>query len=264
MSMLYIVGTPIGNLSDITLRAVEVLKNCDYIACEDTRHTMALLNRLEIKKPLISYYKQKEREKSVYIAELVESGKDVALVSDAGMPCISDPGSVVVREFMARNLKYTVIPGPNAAVCAAALVGIDGAFTFLGFLPEKQKEREHILQKHARSGANLIIYSAPHDLNKNLDFLYSVLGDRRAYIVKEISKIYERVTSGTLKTLRDDSPKGEYVIVIEPTTDSEATDEEIINTYERLVGGGMSRRDAVNETVEALNVSKNRVYKLTL
>lgn len=264
MSKLYIVGTPIGNLGDITFRAAETLKNCDIIACEDTRHTLALLNRLEIKKPLISYYKQKEREGSIEIAELVESGKNVALVSDAGMPCISDPGSIVVKEFIKRGLEYTVIPGANAAVCAVALTGVEGAFTFIGFLPEGKKDKEELLKRHKDSGANLIFYAAPHDVNKIMDFLYSSLGDRKAYLVKEISKIYERITKGNLSTLRDENPKGEYVIVVEPAEKSEITDGEIADFFNKLIASGTDKRNAIAETVEALGVSKNRVYKISL
>ena len=140
MSKLFIVATPIGNLGDITVRAKKVLAEVDVIACEDTRHTATLLAHLGIKKPLVSYYKHKEKEGSVYLADLVEGGKNVALVSDAGMPCISDPGSILVKEFRKRNLEYTVCPGACAFVSAIALTGVTGAFTFLGFLPEKNKD----------------------------------------------------------------------------------------------------------------------------
>ncbi|HKL73324.1 MAG TPA: ribosomal RNA small subunit methyltransferase I, partial [Clostridia bacterium] len=129
---LYLVATPIGNLQDITLRALETLKNVDIIACEDTRHTLGLLNYYEIKKPLISYYNGKEREGSAKIIELIEQGKNIALVSDAGMPCISDPGSLLVKELMEKGISYTIIPGACAFVSAIALAGIEGAFTFIG------------------------------------------------------------------------------------------------------------------------------------
>lgn len=264
MSKLYIVATPIGNLGDVTYRAVEALSSCDVIACEDTRHTPALLNRFGIKKPLISYYKQKEREGSVEIAELVESGKNVALVSDAGMPCISDPGNVVVREFIKRGLEYTVIPGANAALCAVALTGTEAPFTFLGFLPEKEKDRGALLARHADSGASLIIYAAPHDVNKILDCLHSALGDREVWLVKEISKIYERVSHGTLSSLREENPKGEFVVIVNPAPRAERSDEEIIAALKRRLDGGVDRKTASSEVALSLNVSKNRVYKLSV
>lgn len=264
MSKLYIVGTPIGNMADMTFRAVETLKNVDVIACEDTRHTLPLLQRYDIKKPLISYYKQKEKEGSVYIAELVEGGKDVALVSDAGMPCISDPGSVVVREFMKRGLEYTVIPGVSASVSAAALTGIEGEFTFIGFLPEKNKDKIDLIDRHRDSGANLLVYAAPHDVNKTADFLYERLGDRQAYFVKEISKIFERVTAGRLSILREENPKGEYVIVIEPAEKTEIDDDAIIAELKKLLADGTDKKTAVNIVSERLKTSKNKVYKLSL
>ncbi len=263
MSQLYIVGTPIGNMGDMTFRAVETLKSVDVIACEDTRHTRPLLDRYEIKKPLISYYKQKEKEGSIQIADLVESGKDVALVSDAGMPCISDPGAVVVKEFIRRGLPYTVIPGPSASVSAAALVGLEGPFTFLGFLPEKTKDKVDLLAKHKDSGAALLVYSAPHDINRIADFLYEQLGDRTVYFVKEISKIFERVTVGKLSTLREENPKGEFVIVVEPSEEVEMRDEIIEQKLKEYLKNN-DKKTAMNLVINELKVSKNRVYKLAL
>ena len=265
MAKLYIVATPIGNLNDVTYRAIETLKNCDLIACEDTRHTLALLNRYEIKKPLYSYYKQKEKEGSVYIADAVESGKNVALVSDAGMPCVSDPGSVVVKEFLSRGLEYTVIPGASAVVCAAALAGVEGPFTFLGFLPEKNKDRTDLLSRHKDTGATLIVYSAPHDINKIAQILYENLGERKAFFVKEISKIYEKVREGNLSEMREEDPKGEYVIVVEPAkNDAEATDEDIKIALKDKINKGMDKKAAVLEISTELKVPKNRVYKLSV
>lgn len=264
MSKLYIVATPIGNLSDITLRALETLKSVDIIACEDTRHTLTLLNHYGIKKPLVSYYKHKEREGSIAIAEAVESGKDVALVSDAGMPIISDPGSTLIAEFRKRNLSYTVIPGANAAVSAAALAGIDGPFTFLGFLPEKRKDREIIISKHAETGAYLILYTAPHDLNGLLDDLIILLGDRKGYTVKEITKMFERVSEGKLSELKEDNPKGEYVLIICPEEKNSLTDDEIAAALKSLLSKGVDKKNAVATVSEKYSVGKNRVYKISL
>lgn len=265
MAKLYVVATPIGNLNDMTYRAVETLRNCDLIACEDTRHTLALLNRYDIKKPLYSYYKQKEKEGSQYLAECVESGKNVALVSDAGMPCISDPGSVLVKEFLNRGLEYTVIPGASAVVCAAALTGVEGPFTFLGFLPEKNKDKLELVSRHKDTGAALIIYSAPHDINKIAQFLYENLGERKAYFVKEISKIYEKVTEGYLSEMREDEPKGEYVIVVEPATShTDVSDEYIVGAIKEKIASGLDKKTACAEVCRELKVGKNRVYKLSI
>lgn len=264
MSKLFIVATPIGNLGDITERAKKVLSEVDVIACEDTRHTATLLVRLGIKKPLVSYYKHKEKEGSEYLADLVEGGKDVALVSDAGMPCISDPGSVLVKEFRKRGLEYTVIPGACAFVSAIALTGVAGPFAFLGFLPEKTKDKLNLVSAHKDTGANLIFYCAPHDLNKNLDFLYSVLGETTVYLVKEITKIHENVKEGKLSVLREENPKGEYVIITEPTEKNEVSEEEIFAFLQAKISDGKDKKTAVKETSEELGVQKNRVYKLSL
>lgn len=264
MSRLYIVATPIGNLGDITERAKKVLSEVDVIACEDTRRTATLLACLGIKKPLVSYYKHKEKEGSEYLAELVESVKNVALVSDAGMPCISDPGSILVKEFRKRGLEYTVCPGPCAFVSAIALTGVTGAFTFLGFLPEKNKDKLDLVSSHKDTGANLIFYCAPHDLNKNLDFLYSVLGETKVYLVKEITKIFESVKEGNLSNLREEEPKGEYVIICEPAAKKEISDEEIRVRLSAEISSGKDKKTAVKEVTERLSVSKNRVYKLSL
>ena len=264
MSKLFIVATPIGNLGDITVRAKKVLAEVDVIACEDTRHTATLLAHLGIKKPLVSYYKHKEKEGSVYLADLVEGGKNVALVSDAGMPCISDPGSVLVKELRKRELEYTVCPGACAFVSAIALTGVTGAFTFLGFLPEKNKDKINLISAHKETGANLIFYSAPHDLNKNLDFLYSELGETTVYLVKEITKIYESVKVGLLSVLREEEPKGEYVIICEPAEKKEVSDRDIRGMLSAEISSGKDKKTAVKEVTERLSVPKNRVYKLSL
>ena len=186
---LYLVGTPIGNLGDITFRAVETLKSVDFIACEDTRHTLKLLNFYEIKKPLISYYKQKENEGSEHLIELLSQGKNVALVSDAGMPCISDPGSVVARKARERGYAVTTVPGPTAVTSAAALCGLESGFAFIGFLPEKNKDAESLLSSYVSCPIPLVFYVAPHDLERTLSKLHAVLGSRKYHAVKELTKM---------------------------------------------------------------------------
>lgn len=263
---LYLVATPIGNLKDITLRAIETLKEVDIIACEDTRHTLGLLNHYEIRKPLISYYKGKEIEGSLEIINLLEQGKNVALVSDAGMPCISDPGSVLVSALMEKSLEYTVIPGACAFVSAVSLAGISGAFTFIGFLPEKKKDRDIILNNFKDTLAKLIFYSAPHDLNKNLDYLYEVLGNRKVYLVKEITKMYESVICGNLGELQLDNPKGEFVIIVEEAKRQkvELSDQEIKQELQKIIAQGIDKKQAITDIVKKYGISKNTVYKISI
>ena len=263
---LYLVATPIGNLKDITLRAIETLKTVDVIACEDTRHTLGLLNKYEIKKPLISYYKQKEREGSEQIASILDSGKNVALVTDAGMPCISDPGSILVDYLFDNGYEYTVVPGASAAVSAVALTGVKGAFTFIGFLPEKNKDAVMLISSFKEVESNLIFYSAPHDVNRNLDFLSKELGDRTVYIVKEITKLFETIVKGTLEKTRIENPKGEFVIIVEPKKKIkiELSDDKIKELLIEEINGGVNKKQAIKNISETYAISKNTVYKLSL
>lgn len=263
----YFVATPIGNLSDITLRALDTLKNCDIIACEDTRHSLKLLNHFEIKKPLMSFHKFNEATAAEGIISKLDEGKSVAVVSDAGMPCISDPGSVLVKILSERGYEYSVIPGASAVVTAAALCGVEGAFCFIGFLHDKKKERIKQLEPFIGIPASLIFYVAPHDLNKTLDFLFSELGDRGVSVVKEITKIHEAVIKGKLSDLRFDEPKGEFVLVVAPpeaVQEREPSDEEIFEALELAIKAGMDRKLAVSSVCEGLKLNKNRVYKLSL
>lgn len=263
---LYLVATPIGNLQDITLRALEILKSVDIIACEDTRRTLGMLNFFEIKKPLISYYKGKEKESGEKIIELLFSGKNIALVTDAGMPCISDPGSLLVKSLMENHIEYTVAPGACAFVSAIALTGITGEFTFIGFLPEKKKEKDKILGYYKDTPSNLIFYSAPHDINKTLSYLYETLGKRKAYAVKEITKIYESVIEGELGLLEIENPKGEFVIIIEGAkiTVEELSLEDIKKKLSVRILNGMAKKEAVAEVAQDYGISKNTVYKISL
>lgn len=262
---LYLVGTPIGNLSDITARALETLSTVDIIACEDTRHTLQLLNKYNIKKPLISYYKHKEQEGSEQILLLLAEGKNIALVSDAGMPCISDPGSILVQKVQENNIEYTVIPGASAVVCAAALAGVVGAFSFLGFLPPKNKDREELLEGYKELCSNLIFYLSPHSINKELDYLYGYFGERTIYLIKEITKIYENVSKGLLSSLRIDNPKGEYVLVVEKQRIiKEVCEEEIKQELLQLIADGTDKKTAVKTVSSKLKVAKNIVYEIAI
>ena len=263
--MLYIVGTPIGNLKDITQRAVEVLKEVDFIACEDTRHSGILLNLLGIKKPLISYYKQKEKESGEKIISLLEEGKNVALISDAGMPCISDPGSVVVTMAREKGLDISVVPGPSAMISAFALSGLSGGFVFIGFLAEKNKDRDIQLHPFIDSPLPLVFYCGPHDVNKYIAYLYEKLGNRPLYAIKEITKIYENTEISTLEKGLCGEIRGEYVLIIGGAKQTNSlldlSAEEHLKYYLDL---GLDKKNAIKKVASERGVNKDVIYKLAL
>ena len=264
--ILYLVGTPIGNLGDITYRAVETLKNVDVIACEDTRHTLKLLTYLSIKKPLVSYYKQKEKEGSNVLCRMLEEGKNVALVTDAGMPCISDPGAQLVSDARNAGFSVTVVPGPTAVTSAVALCGLTTGFTFVGFLPEKKKDFKEVLSPFLKSSLPLVFYAAPHDLSRTIEGLYDVFGERRFFAVKELTKIHENVTEGVLGQTEFSDPKGEYVLVVMPCNEEKKhlTEDEIKDVLSERILSGVDKKTAVKAVSEEFGLSKNIVYKLSL
>lgn len=218
--ILYIVPTPIGNLKDITLRALEVLNDVDLIAAEDTRQTLKLLNHFEIKKTLISYHKYNEKNKSEDIINLINEGKKIALVSDAGMPGISDPGSVIVKCCIEQGVKFEVLPGATAFTTALVYSGLDTTkFLFRGFLPRENKERKPIIQDIINCQETIILYEAPHRLLDTLSFLLSNLGDRKIAVCRELTKLYEEIYRGSISEsvnyFQVNKPRGEFVLVIE-------------------------------------------------
>ncbi len=268
--MLYFVGTPIGNMSDISKRALETLKSVDVICCEDTRHSLKLLNFYEIKKPLIPYHKFNEVKELEQIISLLSGGKNVAVISDAGMPIISDPGNYLSKALRERGIDYTVIPSGTAFVSALILSGLSAErFAFIGFLPEKKKDRDKLISSKSAYEETLIFYSAPHDINKDLKDLYENLGDRKVAIVKEITKIHESVYNTTLKDATIEEPKGEYVIVVEGCSEELESDskfslltiEEHINLY---ISRGMTKKDALKQVAKERGISKNELYKYTI
>ena len=264
--MLYFVATPIGNLGDITYRAVEVLNQVDIIACEDTRHSLTLLARYGIKKPLISYHKFNEKESGEKIIALLKEGKSIAIISDAGMPVISDPGNLLTPRLIAENLEYTVVPGASAGLTALVLSGLSASkFAFLGFLPEKKKDRQELLEKYKNSDLTLLFYCAPHDVKKDVQSLYEGLGDRNAVAVREITKLHESVEKFSLKDGYPLEPKGEYVLVVQgadPTQEYvDLTEEEHINKY---LSQGMDKKEALKRVAKERGVSKSSLYKYTL
>lgn len=263
--MLYFVATPIGNLKDISFRAIEVLKSVDEIACEDTRHSLTLLSSYEIRKPLFSYHKFNEKEECEKIIEKLKSGKNIAVISDAGMPVISDPGNILAKRLIEEGLEFSVIPGACAFICALVLSGIDaGKFCFLGFLPQKQSERENLLLTYKDLPVPLIFYSAPHDIVKDINSIYSVLGDRRAVAVKEITKIYEKAIHFNLKDGLSEEPKGEFVLIVsgkEKDDFSSLSEKEHIDLY---LSRGYDKKEALKIVAKERNVSKSSLYKYTI
>lgn len=264
--MLYFVATPIGNLNEITLRALEVLKTVDLIAAEDTRHTAILLEKYGITTRMTPYHKFNERGALNNIIELLSSGKSVAVVSDAGMPCISDPGHILIKDAIARNIPYTVISGACAAINALVLSGFDTrAFTFLGFLPEKNSAAEKYVKPYAALPSPLVFYSAVHDINKDLAFLYKVLGARRVAVCRELTKKFETVIFGTLGEDIELTEKGEFVVVVDG---AEVTNELCELTVEQhlryYLNNGMAEKDAVKQTAKDRGVEKNAVYRVAV
>ena len=217
--MLYLVATPIGNLGDMTLRAIETLKSVDVVVSEDTRKTGFLLKHFEIKKPQISFHEYNEARQLTRILDLLQEGKQVALVSNAGMPAISDPGFILVRAAIERNIPFTVIPGPTAVVMALVLSGLPAhSFTFRGFPPRKTVGRKKFFQVDLESPHTLIFYESPFRLKAFLNDALEVFGDRQAAVANDLTKLFETVLRGTLSELCEcfeaEEPRGEYTVVI--------------------------------------------------
>lgn len=267
---LYIVGTPIGNLSDFSPRGIETLENADYIAAEDTRVTLKLLTHFGIKKPLISCYKPKEQEKSEQIISLISEGNTVAMVSDAGMPCISDPGYILVRKCRELGLPVEVVPGCNAAVAAVAVSGISTErWTFEGFLPVPKKERAERLESVKNLPHTLVFYEAPHKIRGTLCDLAQTLGEQReTALCRELTKLHEEVIRGTLGELShyydNTEPRGEYVIVIAgaPENQETYTPEQAAALARSMVEGGEKLSEACRQASKATGISKREIYSI--
>lgn len=267
---LFVVGTPIGNLSDFSPRGIETLENADYIAAEDTRVTLRLLTHFGIKKPLLSYYKPKEQEKSERIIELLSEGNSIALVSDAGMPCISDPGSILVKRCRDLGISVEVIPGCNAAVAAVAASGLEiDRWAFEGFLPVPKKERTERLDSVKHMPHALVYYEAPHKLRQTLSDLSEALGaERMAALCRELTKIHEETIRGTLDELvhyyETVEPRGEFVIVIEGAKSSDNSEnftlEQAVQLARQLADGGEKLSDACKEAAKSTGISKRDIY----
>ncbi len=267
--ILYVVGTPIGNLGDFSPRAVEVLSSCDFIAAEDTRVTIKLLNHFGIKKPMVSYYEHNRIERGGAIIQRLLNGENCALVSDAGMPIISDPGEDLTLRCHENNIKVCAVPGPCAFVTALAISGMpSGRFTFEGFLTRaKQNRREH-LEELVNEKRTMIFYEAPHKLPATLEDMAKYFGDRKIALVKELTKIYENVERTTLfeacEKYREVSPKGEYVLIVEgkpETKDDEITLDDAKAMAQELLKNGLSKNEAAKEIAKKTGLKKSDIYK---
>ena len=261
--MLYFVATPIGNLEDISYRAIKVLKECDVIACEDTRHSKILLDHYEIKSKLIAYHKFNEQNSADGIIALLKEGKNVAVISDAGMPVISDPGNILAVKLIENNIKFTVVPGANAGLSALILSGFDATkFAFFGFLSEKNKELKNQLADIKAFNGTKILYSSKYNLNKDLDSLHSVLGQVEVAVVSELTKMHESVEFATLPH-QIDEPKGEFVIVVKHAEIEQktASDNDILTELKELIKT-TPKNDAIKQIKEKYGLTKSYVYNL--
>lgn len=269
MGELYIVGTPIGNLGDMSPRAIETLNKVDFIAAEDTRVTLKLLNHFNIKKPLISYFEHNKAEKGVLICRKILSGKNCALVTDAGMPAISDPGEELIRQCRELNIKTVSVPGPSAAITALAMSSLPtGRFTFEGFLSVNKKSRREHLEDIKNEHRTMVFYEAPHKLPNTLIDLYRTLGNRKLSIVRELTKIHEEVINTTLQeaaeTYTDGSLKGEIVLVIEgakKVIEHNYTIDEALSMAREFNLDGDSLSQACKNAAKQTGFKKGEIYR---
>ena len=270
--ILYVVGTPIGNLGDISPRALETLEKVDFIAAEDTRVTLKLLNHFDIKKPMVSYFEHNKHERGEMICQRILNGESCAIVTDAGMPCISDPGELLIKHCIDYGIETQVIPGPSAVISALAVSGLPtGRFTFEGFLSVNKKSRREHLEEVKNEKRTMIFYEAPHKLNATLKDMLTAFGDRKISIVREITKIHEQVIPTTLeKAVADyaDAPlKGEIVLVIEgakeETTTVEYTTEDAVNMALNLAEDeNISLSEASKRVAKLTGIKKGIIYKM--
>lgn len=266
---LILVGTPIGNLSDMSPRALEALRGCDFIAAEDTRVTVKLLNHYGIKRPMISYFEHNKRERGEHICTRLLAGETCAIVTDAGMPCISDPGEDLVSLCAERGIPVTVIPGPSAAVSALAVSGLPtGRFCFEGFLSTAKKHRREHLESIRKEPRTMIFYEAPHKLPATLCDMLHVLGDRPIVIVREMTKLHEEIIRTTLAQAAgryaEEKPRGEIVLILAGTAEEqeEISVEQAVETARNYIQDGMSRSEAARQAAGETRHKKGDIYHL--
>ena len=267
---LYLVATPIGNLDDITLRAIKVLQNVDIIAAEDTRHSLKLLNHLNISKPLISYHRHNEEIKSETLINSLLDGENIALISDAGTPVISDPGEEIVKLAIKNNIKVVPVPGACALINALIASGLDSSeFTFIGFLPLNKKNRKEKLVEIKKATNTIILYEAPHKLLSTLQDLSHFLESRKIVLARELTKIHEEFISGTSEELlkKIENPMGEFVIIIEKNQKLENDNLDFLNSlsleehFNYYINQGFTKNEAIKKIAKDKNVNKNEIYK---
>ncbi|MCI8378046.1 MAG: 16S rRNA (cytidine(1402)-2'-O)-methyltransferase [Lachnospiraceae bacterium] len=274
---LYLCATPIGNLEDITLRVIRTLKEVDLIAAEDTRNTIKLLNHFEIKTPMTSYHEHNKIDKAANLVEKMAEGKNIALVTDAGTPAISDPGEELVRQAYAAGIKVTSLPGACACITALTLSGLSSRrFVFEAFLPYDKKERRAILESLKTETRTIILYESPHHLKTTLTELYDALGERNITLCRELTKIYENAEQTTFSAATryflENDPKGEYVLVIEGIPREELTAKEqakwetltISEHMDQYLSQGLNKKEAMKQVAKDRGVPKREIYQQLL
>ncbi len=273
----YLVPTPIGNLKDMTLRALEVLENADEIAAEDTRQSLKLLNHFNIKKPLFSYHQHNENGRSDEIINKVLSGKVIAIISDAGTPGISDPGSIVVKKCIENNIEFEVLPGANAVTTALVYSGLDTTkFIFRGFIPRETKDKKILTEEIKDNKETLIFYESPHRLIETLAYLKESLGNRDIAVCRELTKLHEEIYRGTIEDaynrFLDNRPRGEFVLVVAGKSDLEiqAEKEELFSNISieehliQVINSGINKKEAIKIVAKERDLPKKDVYKISI
>ena len=267
--IIYLVATPIGNLEDITLRAIRILKEVNLIAAEDTRQTLKLLNHLGITKPLVSYHRHNEDVKTDFLIQKLNNGENIAIVTDAGTPAISDPGEEIVKEAIKNNIKIVPIPGACALINALIASGLDTKeFSFYGFLPLNKKLRKEKLEKLKLEEKTSILYEAPHKLINTLDDLLGTLGNRECVLAKELTKVHETFLRGDIQSilekLKENTPKGEYILLLKG---EKIEKENALNNlslkehYSYYEKQGLDKKEIIKKIAKDRNVAKNEIYK---
>ena len=274
---LYLCATPIGNLEDITLRVLRVLKEADLIACEDTRHSRVLLSHYDIHTPVTSYHQHNRVSKAEELVEKLAGGLNIALITDAGSPIISDPGDALVQKCYENGIRVTSLPGPCAGITALTLSGIEsGRFAFYGFLPVKGRERTDLIAELKKERMPVLLYEAPHKLKKTLADLYAAFGDRGIVILRELTKVHEErlrfLLSDAVSYYEETEPKGEYVLILEPGSEEELLREEaaafsekpLTEQFAEYVAGGMDKKSAMKQIAKERHMSRRDVYQALL
>lgn len=267
--ILYVVGTPIGNMGDMSPRAVDTLSSVDFIAAEDTRVTLKLLNHFGVKKPMVSYFEHNKHDKGERIIDRILAGESCAVVTDAGMPCISDPGEDLIRQCEQAGIRTVVVPGPSAVISALSVSGLEtGRFTFEGFLSVNKKSRAQHLESLRSEERTMIFYEAPHKLPNTLRDFYDNFGDRRLTIARELTKLHEEIirttTAQAAEKYIEEPLKGEIVLILEGKKGSQTSDispEEAVAYAKKLIEGGMRPTDAAKEAAAMAGLKKNDIYR---